>query len=213
MAGNDGFVRDAADNDADDWFELYNPGAAAVNLQGWGLVDNTPGAAPFIIPPGYSIPAGGRLLVWADNETGQNTGSGQLHVDFKLDASGESITLFAPDASVVDTVTFGPQAANISSGRTPDGGNVISALTAPTPGAANTPAAPAPDIVSLSHSGNQLILNFSTVPGFSYQMQSSDDLISWLPAGNPAVAGGATMSLDTGSSGTIRKYFRVIRIP
>jgi hypothetical protein len=40
MAANSGFIRDPADNDADDWFELYNPNAFTVDLGGAFLTDN-----------------------------------------------------------------------------------------------------------------------------------------------------------------------------
>ncbi len=55
---------------------------------------------PHIIPPqGY-------LLVWADNETGQNLSLGvprpDMHVNFALSLGGEAIGLFAADGTQID---------------------------------------------------------------------------------------------------------------
>ena len=62
-----------------------------------------------------------------------------LHVSFKLEQNGESIGLFASDGVLIDAVTFGPQTADISEGRYPDGpaAQWIAPLTASTPGAPN----------------------------------------------------------------------------
>src|SRR5213075_826898 len=82
----------------------------------------------------YKVPAHGFLLVWADNETGQNaTNRPDLHVNFKLDKAGEAIGLFAADGTTVDFVTFGAQTSDISQGRYPDGSNAIYFMTWPTP--------------------------------------------------------------------------------
>jgi hypothetical protein len=82
------------------------------------------------------IPAGGYLLFWADNEPGQ----GPLHLNFALDADGERIGLYQSDGrTLIDSVTFGPQKADVSWGRSPNGGPEWKAQQTPTPGAANTP--------------------------------------------------------------------------
>src|SRR5690606_36598703 len=74
----------------------------------------------FQIPNGTIIPPGGFLHFWADNELIQ-TSPGQIHVNFRLSSDGETIVLTAPDGTLVDSVTFGPQPANLSQGRFPDG--------------------------------------------------------------------------------------------
>jgi hypothetical protein len=78
-----------ADGDFDDWFELYNPGSTAVNLAGYFLTDNLTNKFQYLITTNgaHTIPAGGYLLVWADEETGQNVSAGvprtDLHVNFR----------------------------------------------------------------------------------------------------------------------------------
>ena len=138
MASNTGFIRDPADNNTDDWFEIFNPTVSAVNLRGWSLTDTPTNTARFVVPADYILPAGGFLLVWADSEPQQNsTNRADLHVDFKLDKNGEAIGLFAPDGTLMDAVTFGQQTNNVSQGRWPDGGSNLVFLTTPTPGTTN----------------------------------------------------------------------------
>src|SRR6185503_18763150 len=84
------------------------------------------------------IPAKGFLVVWADEETGQNQpGRADLHVNFRLSADGEFIGLFAPSGDAVDQVSFEGQVDDISEGRFADGAAFIARLAVPTPGAPN----------------------------------------------------------------------------
>lgn len=50
-----------------DWIELYNNGAEAVDLSGWGLSDNTSKLFKWTFPEGTLIEAGGYLRVFADS--------------------------------------------------------------------------------------------------------------------------------------------------
>ncbi|MCZ7637966.1 MAG: lamin tail domain-containing protein [Verrucomicrobia bacterium] len=137
MASNSGIVLDPADGDPDDWFELYNAGPTTVNLSAYTLTDDLANPAKFIIPNGTLLPAGGFLLVWADEETNQ-TAPGHLHVNFRLAAGGESLGLYTPDGQPVDVLTFPAQSDNVSQGRFPDGyAEPFLFLDVPTPGAAN----------------------------------------------------------------------------
>jgi hypothetical protein len=137
MANNTS-IPDPADGDFDCWFELYNAGASSVDLSGYALTDNLSNPGKFLVPPGTIVPAGGFLLVWADDESNQSRLGGDLHVNFKLDANGEDLALFAPDGSLVDGFSFGPQTNNISMGRYPDGAPLpLLGMDMPTPGAPN----------------------------------------------------------------------------
>ncbi len=146
MADNLLTLADPADFDFEDWFELFNPDTNAVNLTGYFLSDTATNATHWAIPAGTTIPGRGFLLVWADNEPGQNSASRpDLHAGFSLAKGGESIALFAPDGTVIDLVTFGLQTTDVSQGRYADGASAIYAMTNPTPRSANylfTPNAP-----------------------------------------------------------------------
>jgi len=147
MASNVGTLADPADNDYDDWFELYNPNDFPVDLSGYYLSDTLTNKTHSRIPNGYSVPARGFLLVWADNETGQNSSSrADLHASFDLRRAGEDIALFAPDGTVIDSLTFINQTTDVSEGRFPDGAPHRYAMTTLTPktnnivsGLGNTP--------------------------------------------------------------------------
>jgi hypothetical protein len=123
MAQNTRTVADPADGDWDDWIELHNTGSQPVDLAGYYLTDNLTNSisSMFRIPGGYPIPAGGFLLVWADNETAQNVpANSDLHAGFALSRSGEQVGLFDPAGNLVDGFTFGSQTNDISLGRFPD---------------------------------------------------------------------------------------------
>ena len=138
MADNRTTLADPADNGFHDWFELYNPDDTAADLSGFYLGQGTTNMTRFRIPDGCTIPPHGFLLVWADDQSSQNgTNWTDLHVNFKLSKDGEAIGLFAADGTVIDFVSFGPQTADVSQGRFPDGSACIVALTKPTPGADN----------------------------------------------------------------------------
>jgi len=140
MADNAGTRADPADGGFEDWFEIYNPGPDMVDLGGYFLTDNLTNRFQFEVPDNghYTVPPGGYLLVWADNETGQNsTNQTDLHASFALSKGGEAIGIFAADGTTIDAVVFGPQATDVSEGRFPNGASQIFAMPTPTPGAAN----------------------------------------------------------------------------
>ena len=78
-------------------------------------------------PLGLTIPPHEYRIVWADQDLTQ-TG---LHADFKLSAAGESAILSYPDGTVIESVTFGAQTADMGYARIPNGtGNFV--IQAPT---------------------------------------------------------------------------------
>lgn len=167
MSDNATVLRDPADRDFEDWFELYNAGDFPIDLTGFLLSDSRTNATPFEIPTGYILPAKGRLLVWADGEPGQNRPDlADLHVDFKLSAGGESIVLRAPDGTLIDAVDFGPQAIDQSHGRSPDGGNIIVEQRIPTPGKLNVGGRP--NIRTVTSTQEGLAIEWDTIPGTQY---------------------------------------------
>lgn len=214
LADNAALTIDPADGDSEDWLELYNPTGATVNLAGWTIADSAPTPTTFVIPSGYSIPANGRLLVWADDETFQNTGSGQLHVPFKLSNSGETLALRAPDGTLVDTVTFGQQVKNISQGRTPDGGATIDFLSAPSAATANATALQVYPANAFSNAG-VINITVGATPGFTYRAQYKNGLLDsgWINLGTPVTATGTTVSFSDSVGAQPQRYYRVVRTP
>ena len=127
-------IRDE-NGDASDWVELYNDGAVAVNLQGWGLSDSS--SSPFKWTfGGVSIQPGQRLLVWA---SGKNRPNGpQVHTNWSISSSGEPILLTQPDGVRADEFPSLAVARDTSMGRKPEVTGPLNFFATPTPGAANT---------------------------------------------------------------------------
>lgn len=135
MAANDGLIADPQ-GDFDDWIELLNLTEEEVDLTGRYLTDDATNPRKWAFPEGTRIPAGGYLLVWADEDGRDAPG---LHANFKLAAGGEEILLIDTDANlhaVLDSVVFGPQETNQSTGRTADNPEVFGPME-PTPGQPN----------------------------------------------------------------------------
>lgn len=120
-----------------DWIELHNAGTQAIDLDGWYLTDNLEDTIKWQFPAGVSIEAGGYLLVWADGRDVNLTG---LHTSFKLTITGEKIALFDGYRVLVDSITYGKQIEDISSGRQPDGGSEWYFFDTPSPGTSNSTA-------------------------------------------------------------------------
>jgi hypothetical protein len=118
-----------------DWVELYNAGTSDVNLNGYYLTDNLTRPDKWSIGQDLIIPSKGFVIIWTD---GKNTG---LHASFKISQLGEEIGLFSPALALLDSVTFGLQTVDISSGRSPDGSNSWKLFLSPTPGKSNSTTA------------------------------------------------------------------------
>jgi hypothetical protein len=209
LAENDGAFLDPTDGDDEDWFEIYNPTSASVNLSGWKITDLPGSASPFVVPNGWSIPPGGILLVWADDEIAQNptspTSTSALHVPFRLSNSGDFIQLSAPDGHVIDLVSFGEQLANRSEGRFPENSPGSQPLTLPTPGTPNTLTTVSPPV--LTETG--YAVEFSTTPGVSYTLERSADFVTWENVAPSQVATGTHMTIVDTSPVLPKKFFRV----
>jgi hypothetical protein len=120
----------------EDWVELYNFGATAVNLEGFGLSDDT--ATPYKwVFPNVTLQAGQYLLVWCSDKNRRNP-SAPLHTNFKLSASGEDVVLTSASGSLVDIVPAIEMTSDVSYGRTPNGTGSFLYFNTVTPGAANS---------------------------------------------------------------------------
>lgn len=161
LAINNTTIQDPA-GEWEDYVELHNSSAAAVNVGGMYLTDNLLNPTKFMLPAGTTIGPNGVLLVWCDEDGTQ----GPLHANFKLAGGGEDLALFAANgATLLDVFTFGPQVADVATGRLFDGGLPWVSLPVPTPNALNAGLAcgsrPYSALDSTSHS---LVLSVSSPP-------------------------------------------------
>lgn len=126
---------DGGADEFDDWIEIYNASGATVDLSGMYLSDNLSDPFQSKIPNGVTIPAGGFLLFWADEQGNQ----GPLHMNFKLSKGGEVVGLFYIDGRSINSKEFTDQDDNKSFERSTDGGATWQQTTSPTPGFSNNP--------------------------------------------------------------------------
>ena len=133
MAKNDTTVVDEF-GEYDDWFELYNRTGSTIAADGMFVTDTLSNPTKWAIPAGVVLAPGEFLLVWADEDGSQ----GPLHANFKLSASGEELHLFDTNGvTLLDSITFGPQVADVSTGRLDDGGSLWATHIDPSPDATN----------------------------------------------------------------------------
>ncbi len=120
----------------DDWFELYNRDSQPVDLSGFFLTDDpsTYGESKFKIHPLTFLGPHG----WAEWLADGSFEKGPNHVNFSLDKMGETLRLYAPDFSIVDSVDLAPQSLDVSQGRLPDGADDLASFpTTASPGELN----------------------------------------------------------------------------
>lgn len=125
-----------ANGDFYDWLELYNAGAAAVNLSGYHLSDDAANPMKWIIPAGANINAGGRLVFFASNLDGLILG--EYHTNFKLTQTNlEDLVFSDPSGVVIDQLVLNPTRRNHSRARLTDGAATWGCDQTPTANATN----------------------------------------------------------------------------
>ena len=117
----------------EDWIELYNNSNSVLNLSGLYLSDDYTNPTKYTFPNNTIIQPNGFLTIWADEG---NVNGTALHSNFKLLDSGEEIML-SKGSTVLDSVSFGFQGADISVGRCPDGTGTFGTTNVPTYNALN----------------------------------------------------------------------------
>jgi hypothetical protein len=93
------------DGDEEDWIEIYNPGSATINLEGWHLTDDAENLSRWAFPE-VTLAPGEYLIVFASDKNRKDP-AGTLHTNFKLSSSGEYLALVRPDGRTVEH-DFGP---------------------------------------------------------------------------------------------------------
>ena len=123
----------------DEWIELHNGSDQAVDLGGWMLDDEpenagaaTEGSTPYVIPAGTVMQPRG-FLVFYRSTTG-----------VVLNNNGDEVRLLGPDGALLDGLSYGSVAGDVSYSRTVDGSGTWTSGYPPSPGAPNLPAADTP---------------------------------------------------------------------
>ncbi|MEG2152214.1 MAG: lamin tail domain-containing protein [Clostridia bacterium] len=148
-----------------DWVELHNQGTSPISLAGYGLSDNPNNPAKWVFPD-ITMNAGEYLVLYA---SGLNRADAQkkndLHLNFSIAASGETVFLFGTDGKLVDKLSAGAFLNDISYGRGEDGSRYY--YTASSPGGVN----------GVGKAGITSTVAFSSVPGI-YDSQLSVQLLA-----------------------------------
>ena len=105
-----------ANGEYEDWIELYNNTLETIDLSDAYLTDKIGQARKWSFPSGTEIGPESYLIVWADNDEGQEG----LHTNFKLNKAGEAIMLSIGE-TVLDSISFTEQTSNITKARIPNG--------------------------------------------------------------------------------------------
>ncbi|MEA4869650.1 MAG: lamin tail domain-containing protein [Christensenella sp.] len=118
-----------------DWIELYNAGAAPIDLSGYGISDNIRDLHKFVFPKGTILGEGEYLILYAMSRT-EDMAADAMVTDFGLSKSGDY--LFVTDAyfGLVAQMDVPPLYTDVSYARKADGTYGYSGV--PTPGAENT---------------------------------------------------------------------------
>lgn len=135
MSSNQKTLLGAAGDRYPDWVELYNPLPQPQNMSAWKLelLKSDGALESFTFPPGQTLPARGRKLVLC----AENPGPELLATGFRLPDGGGSLTLRASDGSVLDTVIYPPQKADVSYARYADAVATFTSTPMATPGSPN----------------------------------------------------------------------------
>ncbi len=190
MASNSIF-EDPDFSESVDWIEIKNSSDQDINLSNYYLSDNPNNTAKWKFPEDTWISANSLIVVWAD---GRDI---DLHTNFKLSKSGESI-LLSQDNELIHSVEFGLQKRNISMGFR-DGQKGF--FTIPTPGKPNLETLYS-DItyeeVSFSHLGglysSEFTLDLSSIDGvIRYTIDGSFPDLSSLLYINPITIDSTTI--------------------
>ena len=81
-----------------DWIEIYNRGSAPIDLSGYGLSDNVQKPSRWRFP-NVVIQPGACIVVYASG-LDKNLDSGEMHLNFRLAAEGESVLLYSPTRQI-----------------------------------------------------------------------------------------------------------------
>ncbi len=117
-----------------DIIELIYQGASPLDLSGMSITDDPTEPDKSIFPIGLTMQPGEHLVLLADG----GAATSGFHLDFSLSSNGEGIYLYDASGTLLDSIEFGPQVADLSIGRYGPEGQWR--LTQPTIGSDNVPA-------------------------------------------------------------------------
>jgi len=134
MTANNSYMADES-GAYSDWLEIYNGSNSPIYLGDKYLSDDARYPSQWRMPD-MTLGPGEFAWFWADDRED----SGPNHTNFKLDASGGTVGVYASETDrlrPIHVLAYGPQTPDVSSGLLPDGAGELEALVEPTPGWSN----------------------------------------------------------------------------
>jgi hypothetical protein len=200
------------------WFELVNTGIDDLSLDGLFLTMSYANLTNWAFPPGWVLPAGQYLVVFADGQPLESTPS-ELHTGFRLPTTpGSSYTLALSSLwngkpVMIDYLNGVAGADNSSYGLAYDGWPAsVGPLASPSPGVSNRPVSP-PVFTYVDHDpqGGR-ILAWTALPGSAYRVEYKDDLSQavWSVLGSVTASGASASITDTTSAAVPRRFYRLV---
>lgn len=174
-----------------DWIEIYNSTSHAISLNEYGLSDNI--NRPFLWKfPDITIEPDGYLIVYATQESQEQTEKNSLCTGFKISSLGESIILTSPEGSMIQELKVPQLLTDVSWGRNKDG--IYCFYSRPTPGEDNGELGmdSLDDIIQSIPLG-ALQINEMMVDNIDSITDSNNDRSGWVEICNIS---GETVSLD-----------------
>lgn len=176
---------------ASDWIELINTGSSDLDIGGFGLSEDPSAAPVFVFPEGTVLGAGKLLVIAASKDASTEN---ELHTGFALSKTGETLALYSPDGSCIQTLEVPALKEDETYGRLPGSGTM--SKMRPTPDAPNAAAVAEP--VFSMESGF-----YSAEQGLSLSLSSSDTIYYTFDSSDPTTSDTAKVY-----SGAIPMYDR-----
>jgi len=162
-----------------DWVELYNPTAAAIDINGWALTDKPSNPTKWKFPSSFIVPANGVAIVYCSGRD-EITPAG-AHTNFKITQTKGSEVLMLSDVGGVfqDSTQVLPNQNSHTRGRTTNGSANWSVFLNGTPNSANTGAMqeyePAPSFSNASgYQNTPISLNISSTSSIYYTLNGDE---------------------------------------
>ncbi len=121
----------------EDWVELYNTTATAIDLNGWALSDKVSNPLKWIIPSSFIVPANGTAIVYCSGR--DELVGGNAHANFKITQTKGNEVFMLSDAGGIfqDSIQVLPNQNSHTRGRETNGSPIWSVFTAGTPNTNN----------------------------------------------------------------------------
>lgn len=112
-----------------DWIELYNNTKRTLNLTGYYLSDNVTSLKKYPFDVNTTIEPEGYLMLWADE---LKTTTKYQHCGFNLSSSFGQVVFSNANGAILDSITYGKQSEDVSTGRCPNGTGNYTSIEIPT---------------------------------------------------------------------------------